>query len=55
MDFPRVLSCTDRASGASFIGSTAPVAAVTLNGTAYEVRLHAAPADWGAALLHCGG
>jgi endo-alpha-N-acetylgalactosaminidase len=42
-DFPRVLSYTDRGSGASLLGSTAPVTAVTLNGTAYGVRLQGAP------------
>ncbi|MEU0374996.1 endo-alpha-N-acetylgalactosaminidase family protein [Streptomyces sp. NPDC006283] len=42
-DFPRVLSYTDRASGASLLGSTAPVTEVTLNGTPYEVRIDAPP------------
>ncbi|NUK34368.1 NPCBM/NEW2 domain-containing protein [Streptomyces lunaelactis] len=43
-DFPRVVSYTDRASGAELLGSTAPVTAVTLNGKAYAVRLKGAPA-----------
>ncbi|MET9430673.1 endo-alpha-N-acetylgalactosaminidase family protein [Streptomyces sp. NPDC003036] len=42
-DFPRVVSYTDRASGARLLGSTSPVTHVTLNGTAYEVRLTAPP------------
>ncbi|MFF8833690.1 endo-alpha-N-acetylgalactosaminidase family protein [Streptomyces sp. NPDC015131] len=42
-DFPRVVSYTDRASGARLLGSTGPVTAVTLNGTAYPVRLTAGP------------
>ncbi len=42
-DFPRVLSCTDRATGARLLGSTRPVTAVTLNGTAHTVRLKDAP------------
>ncbi|MFD2024857.1 endo-alpha-N-acetylgalactosaminidase family protein [Promicromonospora aerolata] len=36
-DFPRVLSYTDRASGATLSGSTRPVTAVTIDGTAYAV------------------
>ncbi|MFC9270822.1 endo-alpha-N-acetylgalactosaminidase family protein [Streptomyces zhihengii] len=42
-DFPRVLAYTDRASGATLLGSTRPVTEVTLNGTAYPVRLTAPP------------
>ncbi|MEW2065723.1 endo-alpha-N-acetylgalactosaminidase family protein [Streptomyces sp. NPDC007346] len=42
-DFPRVLSYTDRASGEHLLGSTRPVTAVTLNGTAHPVKLKAAP------------
>ncbi|OKK06718.1 hypothetical protein AMK26_12075 [Streptomyces sp. CB03234] len=42
-DFPRVVSYTDRASGARLLGSTSPVTAVTLNGTAYAVRMAAEP------------
>lgn len=42
-DFPRVLSYTDRASGAGLLGSTAPVTAVTLNGKAYGVRSKGEP------------
>ncbi|MFD9503873.1 endo-alpha-N-acetylgalactosaminidase family protein [Streptomyces sp. NPDC060035] len=42
-DFPRVLTYTDRASGAQLTGSTQPVTAVTLNGTAHPVRLKGAP------------
>ncbi|MGW1883134.1 endo-alpha-N-acetylgalactosaminidase family protein [Streptomyces sp. NPDC001970] len=43
-DFPRVLSYTDRATGARLLGSTRPVTEVTINGTAQPVRLKAAPA-----------
>ncbi|WP_406863338.1 endo-alpha-N-acetylgalactosaminidase family protein [Streptomyces sp. HUAS MG47] len=42
-DFPRVLSYTDRGTGARLLGSTSPVAEVVLNGTAYDVRAEAAP------------
>ncbi len=42
-DFPRVLSYTDRASGKRLLGSTRPVTAVTLNGTAHPVKLKGAP------------
>ncbi|MEV8104351.1 endo-alpha-N-acetylgalactosaminidase family protein [Streptomyces sp. NPDC088135] len=42
-DFPRVLAYTDRASGARLFGSTQPVTAVTLNGTAHPVKLKGAP------------
>ncbi|MFF4169231.1 endo-alpha-N-acetylgalactosaminidase family protein [Streptomyces sp. NPDC001744] len=42
-DFPRVLSYTDRASGARLLGSTAPVTRVVLNGTARAVRAKGAP------------
>ncbi|MER5968087.1 endo-alpha-N-acetylgalactosaminidase family protein [Streptomyces sp. NPDC002057] len=42
-DFPRVLSYTDRATGARLLGSTAPVTHVVLNGTAHAVRAKAAP------------
>lgn len=42
-DFPRVVSYTDRATGARLLGSTSAVTAVTLNGTAYAVRLPAEP------------
>ncbi|MEU3465874.1 endo-alpha-N-acetylgalactosaminidase family protein [Streptomyces sp. NPDC006733] len=38
-DFPRVISYTDTASGAVLGASSAPVTAVTLNGTAYPVAL----------------
>ncbi|GAA2977046.1 hypothetical protein GCM10020227_52350 [Streptomyces flavovirens] len=43
-DFPRVLTYTDRAGGARLTGSTRPVTAVTLNGTAHPVKLKGAPA-----------
>ncbi|GAA1737553.1 endo-alpha-N-acetylgalactosaminidase family protein [Isoptericola hypogeus] len=36
-DFPRVLSYTDRASGATLAGSTRPVTSVTIDGTAHAV------------------
>ncbi|MEV6400244.1 endo-alpha-N-acetylgalactosaminidase family protein [Streptomyces sp. NPDC051907] len=42
-DFPRVVSYTDRASGAVLLGSTAAVSEVVLNGAAYAVRLKGAP------------
>ncbi|MFI0922341.1 endo-alpha-N-acetylgalactosaminidase family protein [Streptomyces sp. NPDC021012] len=42
-DFPRVLSYTDRASGARLLGSTAPVTQVVLNGTAHAVQATGAP------------
>ncbi|MFB7951936.1 endo-alpha-N-acetylgalactosaminidase family protein [Streptomyces sp. NPDC056045] len=42
-DFPRVLAYTDRASGNRLFGSTQPVTAVTLNGTAHPVKLKGAP------------
>ncbi|MFJ2768219.1 endo-alpha-N-acetylgalactosaminidase family protein [Streptomyces sp. NPDC087300] len=42
-DFPRVLSYTDRASGARLLGSTRPVTDVTLNGKAYRVEVEGAP------------
>lgn len=42
-DFPRVLSYTDRASGAALLGSTSAVTQVTLNGTSYAVRSKSAP------------
>lgn len=42
-DFPRVVSYTDRATGARLLGSTAPVAQVVLNGTAHAVRVTGAP------------
>ncbi|WP_190154638.1 endo-alpha-N-acetylgalactosaminidase family protein [Streptomyces litmocidini] len=42
-DFPRVLSYTDRASGARLLGSTAPVTQIVLNGTAHAVRAGGAP------------
>ncbi|MFE7953374.1 endo-alpha-N-acetylgalactosaminidase family protein [Streptomyces sp. NPDC057426] len=42
-DFPRVVSYTDRATGARLLGSTAPVTQVVLNGTAYDVRAIGAP------------
>ncbi|MHA4774946.1 endo-alpha-N-acetylgalactosaminidase family protein [Streptomyces sp. MSC1_001] len=42
-DFPRVLSYTDRASGARLLGSTAPVTRVVLNGTARAVQAKGAP------------
>ncbi|MFJ3580780.1 endo-alpha-N-acetylgalactosaminidase family protein [Streptomyces sp. NPDC090127] len=43
-DFPRVLSYTDRATGARLLGSTAPVTEIVLNGTAHAVRATGAPA-----------
>ncbi|MEV8589784.1 endo-alpha-N-acetylgalactosaminidase family protein [Streptomyces sp. NPDC051180] len=42
-DFPRVLSYTDRATGARLLGSTAPVTQVVLNGTARTVLAKGAP------------
>ncbi|MFJ9092981.1 endo-alpha-N-acetylgalactosaminidase family protein [Streptomyces globisporus] len=48
-DFPRVLSYTDRASGKQLLGSTRPVTAVTLNGTAHPVKLKGAPKVTGSA------
>ncbi|MFF5936880.1 endo-alpha-N-acetylgalactosaminidase family protein [Streptomyces sp. NPDC012508] len=42
-DFPRVVSYTDRATGARLLGSTAPVTQVVLNGTAHAVRVTGAP------------
>ncbi|MER7958348.1 endo-alpha-N-acetylgalactosaminidase family protein [Streptomyces sp. NPDC096030] len=42
-DFPRVVSYTERATGARLLGSTAPVTRVVLNGTAYDVRATGAP------------
>lgn len=42
-DFPRVLSYTDRAGGKSLLGSTRPVTAITLNGTAHPVKLKSEP------------
>ncbi|MFI9776472.1 endo-alpha-N-acetylgalactosaminidase family protein [Streptomyces sp. NPDC051956] len=42
-DFPRVLTYTDRASGAELLGSTSPVDKVTLNGKAYAVAAKGAP------------
>lgn len=42
-DFPRVLAYTDRATGSRLFGSTRPVTAVTLNGTAHPVKLKGAP------------
>ncbi|MFF0427529.1 endo-alpha-N-acetylgalactosaminidase family protein [Streptomyces sp. NPDC004520] len=42
-DFPRVLSYTDRASGARLLGSTVPVTQVVLNGTAHAVQATGAP------------
>ncbi|WP_327353205.1 endo-alpha-N-acetylgalactosaminidase family protein [Streptomyces sp. NBC_01304] len=42
-DFPRVVSYTDRASGARLLGSTRPVTEVTLNGKAYKVQVKGAP------------
>lgn len=42
-DFPRVLSYTDRATGARLLGSTAPVTEIVLNGTAYAVQAKGAP------------
>lgn len=47
-DFPRVLSYTDRATGARLLGSTRPVTRVTLNGTPYDVRPIGAPVVTGA-------
>ncbi|MFD7868661.1 endo-alpha-N-acetylgalactosaminidase family protein [Streptomyces sp. NPDC059783] len=48
-DFPRVLAYTDRATGAVLTGSTRPVTAVTLNGTAHPVHLKGAPVITGSA------
>ncbi|CAM5597782.1 hypothetical protein SNARM312S_06330 [Streptomyces narbonensis] len=42
-DFPRVLSYTDRATGARLLGSTAPVTQVVLNGTPHAVQAKGAP------------
>ncbi|MGW1693724.1 endo-alpha-N-acetylgalactosaminidase family protein [Streptomyces sp. NPDC002399] len=42
-DFPRVLAYTDKASGGRLLGSTQPVTAVTLNGTAHPVKLKGSP------------
>ncbi|MGW1894258.1 endo-alpha-N-acetylgalactosaminidase family protein [Streptomyces sp. NPDC002004] len=42
-DFPRVLSYTDRATGARILGSTRPVTSVTLNGKAYDVQAKGSP------------
>ncbi|WP_418959320.1 endo-alpha-N-acetylgalactosaminidase family protein [Streptomyces tritici] len=42
-DFPRVLSYTDRGTGARLLGSTSPVTRVVLNGTAHAVRVQGAP------------
>ncbi|MBT2442241.1 NPCBM/NEW2 domain-containing protein [Streptomyces sp. ISL-36] len=42
-DFPRVVSYTDRATGARLLGSTAPVTRIVLNGTAYGVQAKGAP------------
>lgn len=42
-DFPRVLAYTDKATGSQLFGSTQPVTAVTLNGTAHPVKLKGAP------------
>ncbi|MGW0560808.1 hypothetical protein ACWDZ4_09240 [Streptomyces sp. NPDC003016] len=38
-DFPRVLSCTDRAGGARFLGSAEPVTGVTPDGKAYAEEI----------------
>ncbi|MEV0320668.1 endo-alpha-N-acetylgalactosaminidase family protein [Streptomyces sp. NPDC050658] len=42
-DFPRVLSYTDRSTGARLLGSTRPVTEITLNGKAYKAQLKGAP------------
>ena len=42
-DFPRVLSYTDRGTGARLLGSTAPVTRVVLNGASYAVQTKGAP------------
>ncbi|MEV0094134.1 endo-alpha-N-acetylgalactosaminidase family protein [Streptomyces sp. NPDC050738] len=42
-DFPRVVSYTDRGTGATLLGSTKPVTEVTLNGKAYPVQLKGDP------------
>ncbi|MFF9510732.1 endo-alpha-N-acetylgalactosaminidase family protein [Streptomyces sp. NPDC014724] len=47
-DFPRVLAYTDKASGSRLLGSTQPVTAVTLNGTAHPVKLKGSPTVTGA-------
>lgn len=51
-DFPRVLSYTDRATGARLTGSTRPVTRVTLNGTAYDVQVKGAPTVTGASAAY---
>ncbi|WP_329123375.1 endo-alpha-N-acetylgalactosaminidase family protein [Streptomyces sp. NBC_01465] len=42
-DFPRVVSYTDNGTGATLLGSTKPVTAVTLNGKAYPVQVKGDP------------
>lgn len=42
-DFPRVLSYTDRGTGARLLGSTAPVTRIVLNGTSRAVQTKGAP------------
>ncbi|MEU2433323.1 endo-alpha-N-acetylgalactosaminidase family protein [Streptomyces sp. NPDC007861] len=51
-DFPRVLSYTDRATGARLTGSTRAVTEVTLNGTAHRVQLKAPPVVKGASAAY---
>ncbi|MFF9345723.1 endo-alpha-N-acetylgalactosaminidase family protein [Streptomyces sp. NPDC014734] len=48
-DFPRVLAYTDRSSGSRLLGSTRPVTAVTLNGTAHPVKPKGSPRFTGSA------
>ncbi|MDI3409265.1 endo-alpha-N-acetylgalactosaminidase family protein [Streptomyces cavernicola] len=42
-DFPRIVSYTDRATGARLLGSTRPVTEVVLNGKAYGATVKGAP------------
>ncbi|MFJ1698933.1 endo-alpha-N-acetylgalactosaminidase family protein [Streptomyces sp. NPDC088252] len=51
-DFPRVLAYTDRASGGRLLGSTQPVTAVTLNGTAHPVKLKGSPTVTGSVVRY---
>ncbi|MER7001004.1 endo-alpha-N-acetylgalactosaminidase family protein [Streptomyces sp. NPDC000410] len=51
-DFPRVLSYTDRATGARLLGSTRPVTEVVLNGVARPVTLKDPPLVQGASAAY---
>ncbi|MFG2503341.1 endo-alpha-N-acetylgalactosaminidase family protein [Streptomyces sp. NPDC048441] len=51
-DFPRVLSYTDKATGARLLGSTRPVTEVTLNGKPHKVQVKGAPEADGAAAAY---